>query len=501
MSGRLRNLGLIGVGAVAGVAISLGISAYAFRDSRGPIPLEEIRQFTDVFGAIKNNYVENVDDRKLIQEAISGMLTGLDPHSAYLDTDAFKDLQAGTQGEFGGLGIEVGVEDGTIRVIAPIDDTPAARAGIKSGDLIIKIDDKLTRGMTLPDAVKLMRGKPKTPITLTVARKGEAQPLDFRLMRDVIRVVSVRSKMIEPGYAFVRISQFQERTVEDLVKHVNDLFRQGPVKGLVLDLRNDPGGLLHSAVGVSAAFLPQRSLVVATNGRNDDARRKFVAAPEDYQRGRGEDVLSRLPKEIKSVPMVVLVNGASASASEIVAGALQDHKRAVVIGTQTFGKGSVQTIIPINSSGDKPAAIKLTTARYYTPNGRSIQAKGIVPDLQVEDTPEGNFAGFSVREADLARHLEDKTQSEQQRRATQPAEIAPGGASTPTVPTSPAASPHGTPGAAPAAVPQRRYEFGSAEDFQLRQAMNHLQGRPVETAKVRDNVAAAPSPAAPAPAK
>jgi carboxyl-terminal processing protease len=230
-------------------------------------------------------------------------------------------------------------------------------------------------------------------------------------MRDVIRVVSVRSKMIEPGYAFVRISQFQERTVEDLVKHVNDLFRQGPVKGFVLDLRNDPGGLLHSAVGVSAAFLPQRALVVATNGRNDDARRKFVAAPEDYQRGRGEDVLSRLPKEIKSVPMVVLVNGASASASEIVAGALQDHKRAVVIGTQTFGKGSVQTIIPINAGGDKPAAIKLTTARYYTPNGRSIQAKGIVPDLQVEDTPEGNFAGFSVREADLARHLEDKNQT------------------------------------------------------------------------------------------
>jgi carboxyl-terminal processing protease len=501
MSGRLRNLGLIGVGAVAGVAISLGISAYAFRDSRGPIPLEEIRQFTDVFGAIKNNYVENVDDRKLIQEAISGMLTGLDPHSAYLDTDAFKDLQAGTQGEFGGLGIEVGVEDGAIRVIAPIDDTPAARAGIKSGDLIIKIDDKLTRGMTLPDAVKLMRGKPKTPITLTVARKGEAQPLDFRLMRDVIRVVSVRSKMIEPGYAFVRISQFQERTVEDLVKHVNDLFRQGPVKGFVLDLRNDPGGLLHSAVGVSAAFLPQRALVVATNGRNDDARRKFVAAPEDYQRGRGEDVLSRLPKEIKSVPMVVLVNGASASASEIVAGALQDHKRAVVIGTQTFGKGSVQTIIPINAGGDKPAAIKLTTARYYTPNGRSIQAKGIVPDLQVEDTPEGNFAGFSVREADLVRHLEDKNQSEQQRRATQPAEIAPGGASTPTVPSSPAASPHGTPGATAPAVPQRRYEFGSAEDFQLRQAMNHLQGRPVETAKVRDNVAAAPAAASSTPVK
>ncbi|MDZ7652809.1 MAG: S41 family peptidase [Burkholderiaceae bacterium] len=485
MSGRLRNLGLIGVGAVAGVAISLGISAYAFRDSRGPIPLEEIRQFTDVFGAIKSNYVEPVDDRKLIQEAISGMLTGLDPHSAFLDSDAFKDLQAGTQGEFGGLGIEVGSEDGTIRVIAPIDDTPAARAGIKSGDLIIKIDDKLTRGMTLPDAVKLMRGKPKTGITLTVARKGEANPLEFRLVRDVIRVVSVRSKMVEPGYAFIRISQFQERTVEDLVKHMNDLFRQGPVKGLVLDLRNDPGGLLHSAVGVSAAFLPANSLVVSTDGRNDDARRKFVAAPQDYQRSRGEDVLSRLPKEARSVPMVVLVNGASASASEIVAGALQDHKRATVIGTQTFGKGSVQTIIPIRTDADSPAAIKLTTARYYTPSGRSIQAKGIVPDLPVEDTPEGNFAGFTVREADLARHLEEKAATPQG--VKPPVEAAPV-APTSAAPTSPAAPP---------AVPQRRYEFGSVEDFQLKQALNHLQGRPVDVAKQRDNVAAAPAPATP----
>jgi carboxyl-terminal processing protease len=487
MSGRLRNLGLIGVGAVAGVAISLGISAYAFRDSRGPIPLEEIRQFTDVFGAIKNNYVEPVDDRKLIQEAISGMLTGLDPHSAFLDSDAFKDLQAGTQGEFGGLGIEVGSEEGTIRVIAPIDDTPAARAGIKAGDLIIKIDDKLTRGMTLPDAVKLMRGKPKTGITLTVARKGEANPLEFRLVRDVIRVVSVRSKMVEPGYAFIRISQFQERTVEDLVKHLNDLFRQGSVKGLVLDLRNDPGGLLHSAVGVSAAFLPARSLVVSTDGRNDEARRKFIASPEDYQRSRGEDVLSRLPKEAKNVPMVVLVNGASASASEIVAGALQDHKRATVIGTQTFGKGSVQTIIPIRTDADAPAAIKLTTARYYTPSGRSIQAKGIVPDLPVEDTPEGNFAGFTVREADLARHLEEK-------KGAAPHGAKPPVEATPTAPTSSAAP--AAPTAQPA-VPQRRYEFGSTEDFQLKQALNHLQGRPVDVAKQRDNVAAAPAPATP----
>ncbi len=419
MAGRLRSVGLIGTGAVAGVLISLGISAYAFRDTRGQIPLEEIRQFTEVFGAVKQNYVEPVDDKKLMQEAISGMLSGLDPHSAFLDADAFKDMQSSTQGEFGGLGIEVGAEDGIIKVIAPIDDTPAARAGVKAGDLIIKIDDKVTRGMTLPEAVKLMRGKPRTAITLSIARKGEDKPLEFRLMRDVIRVQSVRTKMIEPGYGFVRISQFQERTVDDLVKQINDLYKQAPLKGLVLDLRNDPGGLLHSAVGVSAAFLPARALVVSTDGRNEDSRRRFVASPEDYLRGRGEDVLQKLPAQIKSVPMIVLVNGASASASEIVAGALQDHKRATVIGTQTFGKGSVQTIIPLRLDGEGPAAIKLTTARYYTPSGRSIQAKGIVPDLAVEDTPEGNFSGFNVREADLMRHLES-TKAEEASRTTGP---------------------------------------------------------------------------------
>ena len=468
MSGRLRTFSLIGTGALAGIAISLGISAYAFRDSRGPIPLEEIRQFTDVFAAVKANYVEPVEDKRLMQEAISGMLSGLDPHSAFLDGDAFKDLQAGTQGEFGGLGIEVGAEEGAVRVIAPIDDTPASRAGIKGGDLIIKIDDKFTRGLQLNDAVKLMRGKPRTPVVLTVVRKGEVKPLEFKLMRDVIRVQSVKSKFIEPGYAFVRISQFQERTVDDLARHLNDLLKQGPMKGLVLDLRNDPGGLLHSAIGVSAAFLPQKVLVVSTDGRNEDAKRRFLAAPQDYQRGRGEDVLSKLPRETKSVPMVVLVNGNSASASEIVAGALQDHNRATVLGTQTFGKGSVQTIIPIRLDGDSPAAIKLTTARYYTPSGRSIQAKGIEPNLAVEDTPEGNFAGLNIREADLVRHLEDKGD-----------------------PAKPAAAPATQSGPA-ATSSQKRYELGSAEDFQLQQAMNFLKGKPVEVAKARDSVATAP---------
>jgi carboxyl-terminal processing protease len=472
-------VGLIGTGAIAGVLVSLGISAYAFRDTRGQIPLEEIRQFSEVFGAVKQNYVEPVDDKKLMQEAISGMLSGLDPHSAFLDADAFKDMQSSTQGEFGGLGIEVGAEDGVIKVIAPIDDTPATRAGVKAGDLIIKIDDKVTRGMTLPEAVKLMRGKPRTPITLTIARKGEDKPLEFKLMRDVIRVQSVRAKMLEPGYGFVRIAQFQERTVDDLVKQIGELYKQAPLKGLVLDLRNDPGGLLHSAVGVSAAFLQPRTLVVSTDGRNEDSRRRFIAAPEDYLRGRGEDVLQKLPPQVKSVPLIVLVNGASASASEIVAGALQDHKRATVIGTQTFGKGSVQTIIPLRLDGEGPAAIKLTTARYYTPNGRSIQAKGIVPDFAVEDTPEGNFSGFNVREADLMRHLESSNAEDATRRTTTP----PGAGAQPAAPTD---------GSSTKAAPARRYEFGSTDDYQLQQAMNHLKGKPVEVAKPKaDNVAKA----------
>jgi carboxyl-terminal processing protease len=475
MAGKTRSIVLIGVGAVAGVLVSLGISAYAFRDSRGPIPLEEIRAFTDVFGAVKANYVEPVDDKKLMQEAISGMLSGLDPHSAYLDADAFKDMQTSTQGEFGGLGIEVGAEDGLIKVISPIDDTPASRAGIKAGDLIVKIDDKVTRGMTLPEAVKLMRGKPRTSIVLTVARKNEDKPLEFKLVRDVIRVQSVKAKTIEPGYGYIRISQFQERTVDDLVKAVGDLYKAGSLKGLVLDLRNDPGGLLHTAIGVSAAFLPPKTLVVSTDGRTEENRRRFVASPEDYLRGRGEDMLARLPAQVKSVPMVVLVNGASASASEIVAGALQDHKRAMVLGTQSFGKGSVQTIIPLRMDRDNPAAIKLTTARYFTPSGRSIQAKGITPDFVVEDTAEGNFAGFNVREADLMRHLEGtRTKETAKRAAPQPGAVTP---ATPAVP------------AHEAKNPLQRYDFGSPEDFQLQQAMNYLKGKTVQVAKPQEAVA------------
>ncbi|HNI81623.1 MAG TPA: S41 family peptidase, partial [Rhodocyclaceae bacterium] len=357
------------------------------------------RNLADVFNAIKQGYVEPVDDKKLITYAISGMLSNLDPHSTYLDPEAFKELQVGTQGEFGGLGIEVGSEDGYVKVISPIEDTPAFRAGIKAGDLIIKLDDTPVKGMTLNDAVKRMRGKPKTSIVLTIIRKGEAKPLTVTLVREIIKVQSVKSKLVEPGYGYVRVVQFQEQTAASLVQHLDRLVKQGELKGLILDLRNDPGGLLNGAVGVSAAFLPPKALVVSTDGRTDDARRKYFAVPDDYLRGSRDDYIRNVPASIKTVPMVVLVNGGSASASEIVAGALQDHKRAVVMGTQSFGKGSVQTILPLNSN----AAIKLTTARYFTPSGRSIQAKGIVPDIVVEETPNGSRE--RLREADLDRHL------------------------------------------------------------------------------------------------
>src|SRR2546425_7338577 len=403
MHNKFRTIGLIFIGVIAGVLISLNFQAVADRAARTVLPIEELRAFTEVFGAIKTNYVEPVEDKKLITEAINGMLTGLDPHSAYLDQEAFKELQVGTQGQFGGLGIEVGMEDGFVKVISPIEDTPAFKAGIKPGDLIVKLDETPVKGMTLTDAVKKMRGKPNTQITLTISRKGETVPVVVTLTRAIIRVQSVKSKTIEPGYVWVRVSQFQEATAENLVKQLDALFRAGQVKGLVLDLRNDPGGLLHGAVAVSSAFLPAKSLIVSTDGRAEDAKKKFFATPDDYVRGsRGEDVLKSIPSAVKNVPMVVLVKGRSATASQIVAGALQDHKRATVIGTQTFGKGSVQTIMPLGNN----TAIKLTTARYYTPGGRSIQALGITPDLIVED-PSDTATATRVREADLQRHLEN----------------------------------------------------------------------------------------------
>ncbi len=461
MNSKLKNLGLLASGALAGVLISVALSAIAQREPRTTLPLDDLRQFSDVFGAIKKNYVEPVDDRKLFTNAISGMLSGLDPHSSYLDSDSFNDLQVGTQGEFGGLGIEVNSEDGFVKVVSPIEDTPAARAGIKSGDLIIKIDQESTKGLSLSDAVKRMRGKPKTQITLTIARKGETKPLVFVIVREIIRVQSVKSKMLEGGIGYLRVTQFQEHTTETLSKSLQSMAQGGALKGLVLDLRNDPGGLLHGAIGVSAAFLPPGTLVVSTKGRTEDAQREFLASPDDYLRGTSDDYLRKLPASVRTVPMVVLVNAGSASASEIVAGALQDHKRAVLLGTQTFGKGSVQSILPLGNN----TAIKLTTARYYTPSGRSIQAKGIIPDYLVEETPNGDSAGFQLREADLGHHLVN----EQEKSSAASAE--------------PKADQQQQTHGSNDQAPRKPVVFGSGEDYQLAQALNYLKGKPVAIAR------------------
>ena len=464
MRSRLQQAGLVLFGVVAGILVSLNFSAIAQKGGEA-LPIEELRSFADVFSAVKQGYVEPIEDKKLITHAISGMLSNLDPHSAYLDADAFKDLQVSTQGEFGGLGIEVGMEDGFVKVVAPIEDTPAWKAGVKAGDLIIKLDETPVKGMTLNDAVKKMRGKPKTPIKLTIVRKGETKPLEITIVRDKIKVQSVKSKMLEGGYGYLRITQFQEETTADLVRHYDKLLKraaenkEGPkdLRGLVLDLRNDPGGLLHSAIGVSAAFLPPQSLVVSTDGRTEDAKRKYVAAVEDYARSRRDDPLKSLPASAKAIPMVVLVNGGSASASEIVAGALQDHKRAVVLGTQTFGKGSVQTVLPLSNN----AAIKLTTARYYTPNGRSIQAKGITPDVIVEETPNG-ATHERLREADLDRHLDNDQEKAPNKDAEKP--VKPQGKN---------GKGKGDEKDEDAKAPG--FEIASKNDYQLSQAMNLLK--------------------------
>lgn len=457
--GKLKQTGLICAGLVGGILISLQFSAMAEKEVRANLPIEELRTFAEVFNAIKQGYVEPIDDKKLITHAISGMLSNLDPHSTYLDADSYRDLQVGTQGEFGGLGIEVGMKDGLVEVVSPIEDTPADRGGVKSGDLIFKLDDTLVKGMTLTDAVKRMRGKPKTQIKLSILRKGESKPIEITLTREVIKVQSVKSKLVEEGYGYLRITSFQENTVASLVKHLNDLYKPGPLKGLVLDLRNDPGGLLNTAIGVSAAFLAPKTLVTSTDGRTPDAKHQYYALPEDYLRGTREDFIKSLPAETRKVPMVVLINSGSASASEIVAGALQDHKRAVILGTTSFGKGSVQTVIPLPGS----AAIKLTTARYFTPSGRSIQAKGIVPDIVVEETANGS-SSMRLREADLEKHLENNSDKE----TTQPVKTQS------KAPAKPKNAPAKEEVDEPSEPPSR--ELASKKDYQFNQALNLLKG-------------------------
>ena len=393
MSFLRRDIGLISAGAILGSTLIFGQMVFAENPpaiSKPDIPLNELRAFSEIFGRIKNNYVEPVEDKELLQNAIRGMLSGLDPHSTYLDLEDFKSLREGTSGEFGGLGIEVTMEDGFVRVVSPIDDTPAAEAGVLAGDLIIRLDEKPVKGLALREAVDMMRGKPGTDLLITILREGEDKPINITLTRAIIKVKSVKHKTLEPGYGYVRISTFQQRTSEGLNKAIEQLKKDNndTLKGLVLDLRNNPGGLLNAAVDVSDAFIT-KGMIVYTDGRIPDSKQEFNANPRDLLEG---------------APLVVLVNGGSASASEIVAGALQDHHRAVILGTKTFGKGSVQTVMPLT---DK-TAVKMTTARYFTPSGRSIQAEGIVPDIVVERVKITaiDSTGFKpLSERDLSKHI------------------------------------------------------------------------------------------------
>jgi len=463
MRSKFKNFSLIALGMIAGIAASMQFSAMAQKQVASPLPIEELRQLSDVFGLIKSDYVEPVEDKKLLKEAISGMVSSLDPHSAYLDKKALKELKEGTLGKFVGLGIEVGMEDGYVKVISPIEDTPAFRAGLKPGDLITRLDSTPVKGMTLDEAVKRMRGEPNTKIVLTIARKEENKPLVITIVREVIRVKSVKAKFIEPGYVWLRVAQFQDPTIVDMAKKINELYAENPnIKGLVLDLRNDPGGVLQGAIGVSAAFLPKEVVVVSTNGQLADSKATFYARSEFYAQRNFTDPLAKLPLAIKKVPMVVLVNAGSASASEIVAGALQDHKRATILGTQTFGKGSVQTVRQISPD----AAVKLTTARYYTPNGRSIQAKGIIPDLMVDEYPDGDgLNSHRLREADLQKHLSNDKEAEaaKSKRDEIEEELR----------------------LIELEKKRKRLEYGSKEDFQLSQALNHLKGLPVKLSKAK----------------
>ena len=466
MSQKLKIAGWISIGALAGALTTVSLQTVA-RGALAPLPLEELQQLAAVFGMVKSDYVEPVDEKKLITDAISGMVASLDPHSQYFDKKSFKEFREGTSGRFVGVGIEITQEDGLVKVVSPIEGSPAFRAGLKTNDLITKIDDTAVKGLSLNEAVKKMRGEPNTKVMLTIFRKDENRSFPVTITREEIRTQSVRGKVVEPGYAWIRLSQFQERTVDDFARKVEEIYKAEPnLKGLVLDLRNDPGGLLDSAVAISAAFLPENVTVVSTNGQLAESKFVYKASPEFYARRGGGDPLRRLPAALKTVPLVVLVNEGSASASEIVAGALQDHKRAAILGSQTFGKGSVQTVRPLGPD----TGLKLTTARYYTPSGKSIQAKGIVPDVMIDESEEGNiFSLLRTREADLDKHLgsgqgtevkdpgREKARDEARKKAEDEAK-----------------KPQ---------VERKMPEFGTDKDFQLVQALNQLKGRPVLISK------------------
>jgi len=470
MGNKLKIAGWIAVGAMAGALTTVSLQTAA-RSSFAPLPLEELQQLAAVFGMVKSDYVEPVDEKKLITEAISGMVASLDPHSQYFDKKSYKEFSEGTSGKFVGVGIEISQEDGLVKVVSPIEGSPGDRAGLKTNDLITKIDDTFVKGLSLNDAVKRMRGEPNTKVVLMIFRKEESRTFPVTIVREEIKTQSVKSKFMEPGYGWIRVSQFQERTVEDFSRKLEEMYKQDPqIKGLVLDLRNDPGGLLDAAVALSAAFLPENVTVVSTNGQLDESKFTYKASPQFWRRNASNDPIARLTQAtqgvFKKVPLVVLVNEGSASASEIVAGALQDHQRATLMGSQTFGKGSVQTVRQLGPD----TALKITTARYYTPNGRSIQAKGIVPDVMVDETENGSpFAVLRTREADLEKHLgngkdAEKKDAEREKAREEALKKLEEESKKP--------------------VAERRPpEFGSDKDFQLNQALNQLKGKPVLISK------------------
>ena len=470
MGQKLKIAGWISVGMMAGVLTTFSLQTVA-RNTLAPLPLEELQQLAAVFGMVKSDYVEAVDEKKLITDAISGMVGALDPHSVYYDKKSFKEFREGTTGRFVGVGIEISQEDGLVKVVSPIEGSPAFRAGLKPNDLITKIDDSFVKGMSLNDAVKKMRGEPNTKVILTIFRKDENKSFPVTITREEIRTQSVRGKVVEPGYAWIRLSQFQERSVDDFAKKVEEVYKAEPnLKGLVLDLRNDPGGLLDAAVAISAAFLPENVTVVSTNGQLAESKFVYKAAPEFYQRRGGADPIKRMTDAtkgaLKNVPLVVLVNEGSASASEIVAGALQDHKRGTIMGNQTFGKGSVQTVRPLGPD----TGLKITTARYYTPSGKSIQAKGVVPDVMVDETEDGNlFAALRTREADLEKHLGSGQGDEKKDAAREQAR-------------DDARKKLEEESKKPLAD-RRLPEYGSDKDFQLQQALKKLKGQPVMVSK------------------
>ena len=470
MAGKFKIAAWVTAGVLTGALATLQLQAMA-RSAVSPLPLEELQQFAAVYGLIKADFFEPVEGRKLVENAINGMVNNLDPHSEYLDKKNFKEFRESTSGKFVGVGIEISAEDGLVKVVSPIEGSPAARAGIEAGDLITRIDDTPVKGLPLNQAVKLMRGKPGTKVVLTVLRKSENRTFNVTVTREEIHVQSVRGKIVAPGYAWVRITQFQSDTLADFVKKVDEFYKQDPkLKGMVLDLRNDPGGLLESAVGVASVFLPPNAVIVSTRGQIPEANVSYRNTPSDYSRIPGDNPLSKLPAALKTLPLVILVNGGSASASEIVTGALKDYKRGVVMGTQTFGKGSVQTVLPLGPD----TALKLTTARYYTPNGESIQAKGITPNYFVDPLPTGDpYAALRMREVDYKNQIgtgaesadstgiKDELRKQEEARRLLEAEIEKDPNKFPKLP-----------------------EYGGKDDWQLEQALNELQGKPVVTTKL-----------------